>query len=261
MKKSEMQESVIIFGACGRIGKVLVEAFSKRGNTWVVAVDISHERLADIELVRGEKHVLDISSAESITQLFEYLMNEGRVPKYAVNTSYPIGRNYGRDFFEVEYDDFCDNISKHMGAYFVVMQQCARFATTHDVEFSLVNLSSVYGVIAPRLDVYNGTDMTMPIEYAAIKSGIQHMQQFLTSYTKGTQFRVNSISPGGIFDNQPSEFLQNYREYSRTKGMLDAEDLVGMVLCLLSPASRFICGQNIVIDDGFSIGGRHRKPN
>ena len=94
--------------------------------------------------------------------------------------------------------------------------------------------------------------MTMPVEYAAIKSGIIHLTKYVTSFTKKSKFRVNTVSPGGIIDNQDEAFIIQYERYSRLKGMLDPQDISGAVLFLLSDNSEFICGQNIVVDDGFS---------
>ena len=65
--------------------------------------------------------------------------------------------------------------------------------------------------------------------------------------------RVNAISPGGIFDNQPTPFLEAYKNKCITKGMLDKSDLKGSLIYLLSDMSKFVNGQNIIVDDGFSL--------
>ncbi|ENO1894603.1 SDR family oxidoreductase, partial [Vibrio vulnificus] len=118
---------------------------------------------------------------------------------------------------------------------------------------SLVNISSIYGVVAPKFEIYNNTPMTMPVEYAAIKSAIQHLNKYVVSYVNDSRFRINCVSPGGIFDHQPEAFLQAYKEKTHGAGMLDVEEVVGSVLFLLSEQSRYVTGQNIVVDDGFSL--------
>jgi len=80
-----------------------------------------------------------------------------------------------------------------------------------------VNIASIYGVIAPRFEIYQGTKMTTPVEYAVIKSGVIHMTKYLAEYLKSSNIRVNVISPGGIFDNQHESFLKAYKSYSSTK--------------------------------------------
>ena len=133
------------------------------------------------------------------------------------------------------------------------MQQAALFSQKNNVEFSLVNLSSIYGVIPPKFKVYGDTDMTMPVEYAAIKSALLHMNKYFSSLMKGSRFRVNSVSPGGINNNQQLKFINNYKAESRIKGMLDPSDIVGALNFLLSDGSKYVCGQNIIVDDSFSI--------
>jgi NAD(P)-dependent dehydrogenase (short-subunit alcohol dehydrogenase family) len=95
--------------------------------------------------------------------------------------------------------------------------------------------------------------MTMPVEYAAIKSALQHLSIYFMRYYKGTSVRFNCLSPGGILDKQPETFLHAYGEYSQSKGMLNAQDLVGTLVYLVSDLSEFVNGQNIIVDDGWSV--------
>jgi NAD(P)-dependent dehydrogenase (short-subunit alcohol dehydrogenase family) len=135
------------------------------------------------------------------------------------------------------------------------MQACAHYAQEHGHPFSLVNLSSIYGSMAPRFDVYAGTMMTMPVEYAAIKASIEHMTRYVNAYMKGrgTAFRANCVSPGGVLAGQDQQFLSRYGEHCLSKGMLDPEDVAGVIVFLLSDAARHVVGQNVIVDDGFSI--------
>ena len=170
-----------------------------------------------------------------------------------MNTAYPKNKNYGRKFFDVTFEDFSENLSSHLGGYFVFMQQCAAYSKSVNRAFSLVNLSSVYGVIAPRFEVYENTNMTTPVEYAAIKSALLQLGRYATAYMKGTDFRVNSVSPGGLWADQEESFLEKYRSHCSKKGMLNPEDITGAINFLLSDQSSYVCGQNIVVDDGFTI--------
>ncbi len=118
---------------------------------------------------------------------------------------------------------------------------------------NIINMSSIYGSIAPRFQIYDGTPMTMPVEYAAIKAAIEHLTRYFAQYFKGTGIRVNCLSPGGILAGQSTDFLTSYKKHCASKGMLDAEDLLGALIFLLSDESSFMTGQNLLIDDGFSL--------
>jgi len=111
----------------------------------------------------------------------------------------------------------------------------------------------VYGFLAPRFEVYDGTPMTMPVEYAVIKAGVLQLTRYLARYLAGQNIRVNAISPGGIEDGQPAAFQAAYRSFCLNKGMLETRDVCGALLFLLSDLSAFVNGQNLVVDDGFSL--------
>jgi NAD(P)-dependent dehydrogenase (short-subunit alcohol dehydrogenase family) len=109
---------------------------------------------------------------------------------------------------------------------------------------NLINIASIYGVIAPKFEIYKSTELTTPVEYSAIKSGIIHLNKYFSKYLKGKNIRVNCISPGGIINNHTEVFKENYRIHTLNKGML---------IYLLSDMSKYINGQNIIIDDGFTL--------
>jgi NAD(P)-dependent dehydrogenase (short-subunit alcohol dehydrogenase family) len=252
-----INKTFIVVGAAGRLGKEIVGAALECGAN-IVAVDQSEQALQILkaELGNDERFFAiegDITQAISIQRVIEAAVEQFGSLDGAVNTAYPRNENYGRSFFDVTYEDFCENLSLHLGGYFLFMQQCAKYALKTQAKFSLVNMSSIYGVMAPRFDVYAGTKMTMPVEYAAIKSALQHLGSYVSAYTKGTRFRVNCVSPGGILAGQDQAFLGRYNSHCRDKGMLEPKDIVGAVIFLLSDASEYVCGQNVVVDDSFSI--------
>ena len=140
----------------------------------------------------------------------------------------------------------------NLGGYFLTSQQFATYFEKQGCG-NIINLASIYGVIAPRFEIYDNTPMTMPVEYAAIKSGLIHLTKYMAKYFKRKNIRVNTISLGGIEDKQPEPFLKAYKEFCLNKGMLNAKDISGTVLYLLSDLSEFVNGQNIVVDDGFTL--------
>ena len=150
------------------------------------------------------------------------------------------------------YADFCENLNLNLGGHFLTSQQFLLHFKNQGYG-NIVNISSIYGVIPPRFDIYKETTMTTPIEYVAIKSALINMTKYMAKYFKGKKIRVNSLSLGGIYDNQPKSFLKSYKDYTLNKGMLDATDITGTLLYLLSDFSEFVNGQNIVVDDGFTL--------
>jgi NAD(P)-dependent dehydrogenase (short-subunit alcohol dehydrogenase family) len=152
----------------------------------------------------------------------------------------------------VTYGDFCENVGLHLGGYFLVAQQFGLFFREQG-HGNIVNMSSIYGAVAPKFEIYKDTPMTMPVEYAAIKAGVNHLTRYMASYFKGSGIRVNCLSPGGIFDSQPDAFLNAYNAHCAGKGMLDPKDMVESLVFLLSDGSKHINGQNLIVDDGFTL--------
>ena len=108
--------------------------------------------------------------------------------------------------------------------------------------------------MAPKFDHYEGTDMHSPIEYSAIKAGIISITKWLAKYYSNQNIRVNCVSPGGILDNQPESFLDRYSKSCTNIGMLSAEEhIADTIIFLISDKSSAINGQNIIIDDGWSL--------
>lgn len=250
-------KTILVVGAAGRIGRVIVDAVLSAGGR-VVGLDTDATGLRSLAATHGTDALdcasVDMADRASIDRALSDAHTRLGAVDGAVNTAYPRNARYGRHFFEVEYADFCENTGLHMGGYFLFMQACARYALERQQPFSLVNLSSIYGSMAPRFDIYAGTEMTMPVEYAAIKAGLENMTRYVNSYMKGRSaaFRANCVSPGGILAGQDEQFLARYGEHCLSKGMLDAQDVTGAIVFLLSDAARHVVGLNLIVDDGFS---------
>lgn len=250
---------VVVTGGAGLIGRAFVRSIAEQGGIAVVAdfnKSATDKFLAELESEGLHTKVafveLDITSKDSNVSAITSLHGKfGRIDAL-VNNAYPRNKNYGRKFEDVTYDDFSQNISTHLGGYFLASQQFTSYFKNQG-HGTIINMASIYGVIAPRFGIYEHTPMTMPVEYAAIKSAVIHLTKYLAQYLKGSNIRVNCISPGGILDAQPEQFLSRYNSFAATKGMLAPSDLQGVLLFLLSDMSQFINGQNIVIDDGWSL--------
>ena len=117
---------------------------------------------------------------------------------------------------------------------------------------SIVNIGSIYGTVGPDFNVYNNTELTMPAAYSAIKGGVINFTRYLSSYYGKNNIRVNCVSPGGIFNNQPVEFVRNYENKVPMQRMGKPEDISPAVSFLLSDDSSYITGQNLIIDGGWT---------
>lgn len=231
---------IVIIGGYGLIGKEFIATVIQHGGIAINADIVSKE------------YPLDLTSKESIQKLIDKVKDKYGKIDAVVNSAYPRTKTFGNHFFDVEYEDFCTNTNLQLGGAFLVMQQFAKYFKEQGYG-SIVNISSIQGVVAPKFETYEGTTMSSPVAYSAIKAGIVHMTKYVAKYLKGSNIRVNCISPGGILDGQNELFLSQYKNVCLNKGMLDNSDLNGTLIYLLSDMSQCVNGQNIVVDDGFTL--------
>jgi NAD(P)-dependent dehydrogenase (short-subunit alcohol dehydrogenase family) len=253
---TDLQKKVVVVtGACGLLGKTFVKNLLDN-NAIVIAADINAGQLEKLKAETNPSNlftvILDITSERSIKSAIVDIQKKYEKIDALVNNAYPRNKNYGNDLEKVSYKDFCENTDLHLGGYFLCMQQFSLFFKQQG-HGNIISMSSIYGVMPPRFEVYENTDFTMPVEYAAIKSGVIHLTKYFAKYYKSKNIRFNCVSPGGIFNNQDENFLRKYNSLSLNKGMLDREDITGALLFLVSDASQYINGQNIIVDDGFSL--------
>ena len=118
---------------------------------------------------------------------------------------------------------------------------------------SMINMGSIYGVVAPDFKIYDGTNMTMPAAYSAIKGGLIQFSKYLASYYGKNGVRINIVSPGGVTNGQEKTFIEKYNQKTPLRRMGKPEDIANAVSFLLSENSSYITGHNLIVDGGFTI--------
>ena len=117
---------------------------------------------------------------------------------------------------------------------------------------SIINICSIYSLLAYDYSLYKETKMKPPMAYGVSKAGLMHYTKLLsTALAPG--IRVNSISPGGIFRNQPKKFIKRYLDKTPLLRMGHENDVANSVIFLSSELSSYITGQNLVVDGGYSV--------
>lgn len=251
---------VIITGAAGLLGRAFCMDVAQAQGT-VILADTNEKEGLKLERQINQKFDsepavfknVDITNSGSVKKLITSVMRRFGKIDALVNNAYPRSKNFGRGFEKVTFEDFCDNVNMHLGGYFLMTQQVAKVMVKQNFG-NIINMASIYGFAAPRFEIYEGTDMTVPIEYAAIKGAVIILTKYLASYLGGHNIRVNCVSPGGVFNNQSKKFVKNYsRKVLLGKKMAQANDITGALVFLLGDGSKYITGQNFVVDAGWTV--------
>jgi len=246
---------VLVAGAGGRIGSSVARALVGHGFL-VACIDRSEEALRSLRLQLPEECSLlmsgDAGEPDEVDACLLRCVNRFGKIDAAIYASYPRSSGWGKKFEEIRKTDLDEDLTNQLGGAILFSQRVLKWFIEQG-HGNLIHFSSIMGVCTPRFDNYHGTNMVSPLEYTAIKSAIIALTKYLAKYYKGNNIQVNCISPGGILAGQPEEFLRRYSGQCNSKGMLDADDIVGAVLYLLSTGARYVNGQNIVVDDGWSL--------
>lgn len=236
---------IIVTGGNGLLGRDIIAKIIAQGAT-CLNVDVNHETNDDLTQIN-----CDITNTEMVKSVISQVIQKyGRIDGL-VNNAYPRTPNWGARFEDIDYESWQKNMDWQLNSYFYFTQQVSKYMVQAK-SGSIISMSSIYGVVGPDFTVYDGTSMTMPAAYSAIKGAIVNFTRYLASYLGPNNIRVNTVSPGGIFDNQNITFVSNYEKKVPMRRMGLPDDISPAVVFLLSEEAKYITGQNIIIDGGWT---------
>jgi NAD(P)-dependent dehydrogenase (short-subunit alcohol dehydrogenase family) len=236
---------IVITGGNGLIGGAILKYLIQEG-----AIAINAEINVENDLSNREFNC-DITKEESVQKLIETVLVEyGHIDGW-VNNAYPRTPDWGNRFEEIPTESWKINVDYQLNSLFMCCQQVLKVMKQQRAG-SIVNISSIYGVIGPDFTVYEGTEITMPAAYSAIKGGIINFSRYLASYYGPHGVRVNCVSPGGIFNDQDPLFVKHYEAKVPLKRMGLPSDISPAVGFLLSDEASYITGHNMMVDGGWT---------
>jgi NAD(P)-dependent dehydrogenase (short-subunit alcohol dehydrogenase family) len=247
---------IVQFGGTGLLGRALVESLASAGATLVIASRnrASLQALADRERAAG-RHVeideVDITSEPSVLALRDRLLAQhGRVDGIVFNAVSRPMRN--------EQDDVANwaaSMQVNATGLFITLRAFANVMAAQPTGGSIVNISSIMGMVGSNPPAYEGTTMGTVPDYFFHKGGMINLTRHYASLFGPRKVRVNVVSPGGIFNPekpQPEPFLGRYNKMTMMNRMADAREIGGAVVFLLSDASTYITGVNLPVDGGYT---------
>jgi NAD(P)-dependent dehydrogenase (short-subunit alcohol dehydrogenase family) len=242
----------IITGANGRIGSALTDDLIKNG----AKVIIADQNITYNKIRHSRQHLFfqsDLTKKKNIEKLiFKGRQKFGSIDGL-IHCLYPKTKDWGTVAGSLNEKSLKENLFNQLGVAILTSQLIINYFLKEKIQGKLVLISSIQGLAAPKFNHYKGLKMYSPVEYTAIKSGIISVVKYFAKCYKKKGIAVNSVSPGGILDSQSKKFIKNYLNECGTKGLLNPNDIVGPISYLLSDYSKYINGQNLIIDDGWSL--------
>jgi len=252
--------TALITGGAGFIGRAMVEALAELGAT-IVVLDRNIEVIRCVTESVSRSHgvkaygiEVDLEDSDAVKRVPQELEKYGGKLDILINNAAFCGTSSLEGWVvpleEQSIETWRRALEVNLTAAFGLTQACTSFLR-HSSHASVINVSSIYGVLGPDMTIYEGTEMGNPAAYAASKGGLIQLTRW-SATTLGPDVRVNAISPGGLERGQPEIFQDRYVSRTPLKRMGSEEDFKGIAAFLASDLSAYITGQNLLVDGGWS---------
>jgi NAD(P)-dependent dehydrogenase (short-subunit alcohol dehydrogenase family) len=256
---------VVVTGGAGLLGQVFCQALVDVGaDVAIVDLDLASAETVAQRINKSEAQKVvafgsDITSPESVTQMVTNVVKQlGRIDVLVNNAA---SKGSSLDAFFESFEDYSlktwrEVMSVNIDGLFLVAQAVGKQMKKQGGG-SIIQTSSIYGVVAPDQRIYegseyNGRPINTPAVYSASKSAVNGLTNYLATYWASSKIRVNSLTPGGIASGQNSEFNKKYSNRVPLGRMGEVTELVGALIYLASDASSYVTGQNLIVDGGLS---------
>jgi NAD(P)-dependent dehydrogenase (short-subunit alcohol dehydrogenase family) len=251
----------LITGASGGLGKQITITIAELGGD-LVLVDqpgIKYDELIDTIRSIGNVKVTclscDLEDGQERALLISKLLDQKAPLNILINNAAFVGTSnlegWITDFHNQTLETWRRALEVNITSIFDLSKGLSP-KIKHSGNGTIINIASIYGVYGPDYSLYEGTLMGNPAAYAATKGGLIQLTRWLAT-TLAPEIRVNSISPGGIFRNQPEKFIRRYEKRTPMGRMATEEDFKGVIAYLTSDLSSYVTGQNLHVDGGWGI--------
>jgi NAD(P)-dependent dehydrogenase (short-subunit alcohol dehydrogenase family) len=254
---------IVVTGGTGLLGSAYCETLARQGANVVVA-DLAaskpQELAAKIAQEQGVRTLgvnCDVGEEADVIALFEKTMAEFGQVNGVMNNAAATGEHLMRSGavfspFEEYPLAVWDAVMKvNLTGVFLVAREGGK-AMLKSGGGSLVNVSSTYGVVGPDHRIYEGMKFKSFPGYSAAKAGVHGLTRWLATYWGDKGIRVNTLVPGGVENKHDPVFVQRYSDRTPLRRMAKREDMVGMVVYLMSDNSSYTTGQQYFVDGGWT---------
>lgn len=257
-------EIVIITGATGKLGHSYAKTFLELGSK-VVGLDLLNSESSDLlKLNYPNSYIFckaDVTKKDTLIEAFRDIEKIFGIPTVLINNaaidsppSSPLEENGPfEEYPESSWDRVVEVNLK--GVYLCCQVFGSAMAKVNNG--SIINISSIYGVISPDQSIYKyrrdrGEVFFKPVAYSASKSGILNLTRYLSVYWAKQNVRVNTLTIAGVFNDQEKEFIDSYCDRIPIGRMAGINEYNGALVFLASKSASYMTGSNLIIDGGWT---------
>ena len=253
---------VVLTGAAGYLGTRFAHVLSKNGAN-VILVDSDAKKCSLLEKTLRKKYQtnpmhfsINIENKSSVNDITKKIIKNYKKIDALVNNAHFVPRtspNRDSPFEEYPLDLWQKTIDTNLTGTFVCSQEIGKIMSKKR-NGVIVNISSIYGLVGSDQRIYGTSRLNTPASYAATKAGIVNLTRYLAAYWHKKNIRVNTLTLGGVFNSKvhKKEFVKNYSKKTILGRMASINDFDGSIIFLLSNASSYMTGSNLVVDGGWT---------
>ncbi len=243
-----------VAGGTGYIGKEIVNGLISM-NCKVVVLDINKNKNSKVV-----NENIDLSKTAKLEKKIKKIVKKYGVPDIFINASYPKTKDWKKNSFKkINLKSFETNIKSHLNSYVWCSKILASEMVKNKKRGSIINLSSIYGLVGQDLEIYKGTDMEENLSYSVIKGGINNLTKQMSSYYGKFNIRVNAVCPGGVINIEDIKYLKTQKSFEKRytqkvplKRFARTDEIASAVIFLSSEASSYITGSLLTVDGGWT---------
>ena len=230
----------VLTGANGQIGKAFTEALVQKGY-FVYAIDIKTENIkpsASIEPVK-----LDITNQKNVNEFFLSIQNiDVLINNAGIGVFTPFEDRTAEEFKKV--------MEVNLLGLFLMSQSAVKIMKNNNGG-KIVNIASIYGSTSSDERIYGCSGRNNSEVYSATKAGVISLTKYMAAHFGKYNIQTNSLSPGGIYNQQSDDFVTNYEYKTPMRRMGNIQDLLSTLFYLISDDTAYTNGQDIAVDGGF----------
>jgi NAD(P)-dependent dehydrogenase (short-subunit alcohol dehydrogenase family) len=248
---SHKGKSVIVTGCNGQIGRELCRQYADVGAK-VFGIDVSEKQSTELNLKDFTYFSVDIRQSTTIEKCFKEIKSRFGSIDLLINNAGVATFDHYINRSEEQLDLMVD---VNLKGTFHCIKAFIIHSASESLGRSIVNIGSIYGLVSPDFRIYSEGDRRSPEMYGATKAGVIQMTRYFAVDLAKKGIRVNSISPGGVFNPespQDPQFVQKYNERSPMGRMASESEIAATSIFLTSDLASYVTGHNLVVDGGYS---------
>ena len=230
----------ILTGANGQLGKSYLKTLVDM-DFYIYAIDLNIDNIENTKNVKAFE--LDITDENKVHDFYKTIKKiDVLINNAGIGVFTPFEQRTAKEFIQV--------MNVNLLGTFLMSQSAIKIMKEQKIG-KIINIGSIYGQVSSDERIYGDSGSNNSEVYSATKAGIIHLTKYMATHFGKYNIQTNCISPGGIFNNQSTDFIENYINKNPMKRMGTPADLQSALKFLISDENTYVNGQNITVDGGF----------